>query len=188
MKRYINPFFWLITYLFLAGAGLIWLNSQFDKPLLDYFFGVPIIKPALIGMGIGLVISLLCKIAGNSIDSIRKMEQEFSFMIGYQGVIDCFILSIISAVGEETFFRGALNSKFGIIWSSVVFGLLHWPLNPNLLLWPFFAFAMGITFCLEITYTNTLITPICTHFVVNFINLNRISFHYKTNFEKYEGA
>ncbi|MBI2670599.1 CPBP family intramembrane metalloprotease [Candidatus Woesearchaeota archaeon] len=37
-----------------------------------------------------------------------------------------FIHAFVFATSEETFFRGFLNDKIGIIWSSVLFGVFHY--------------------------------------------------------------
>lgn len=157
-----------------------------DGNVMQFLFGRPATLPVAVGACIGLVISALCLVGGRYISSIKKMEQEFSFLIGYQGVMDCFTLALFSSVAEELFFRGAVQHLLGIVGSAIVFGLLHWPIYPNLKSWPFFAFGMGIILGYEFELSGTILTPIATHFVVNFVNLNRISVHYKVNYEKYE--
>lgn len=75
-------------------------------------------------------------------------------------------IGLCAAIGEELLFRGAIQPRFGIIFTSLVFAVLHVQYEPSLVLVGLF-FA-GVTFGLERKYFNTT-TCIITHAVYNFL-------------------
>lgn len=78
-------------------------------------------------------------------------------------------LAVIPAVFEELFFRKALinftlpyGKKFALIFSSLLFGLIHMNLSQGL-----FAFIMGLVFGSIYLFTNDIKIPIIIHFINN---------------------
>ncbi len=75
-------------------------------------------------------------------------------------------IGICAAVGEELLFRGAMQPRFGIVFTALVFAVLHVQYEPSLLIVGLFA--AGIVFGLERKYVNTT-ACIITHAVYNFV-------------------
>jgi len=44
---------------------------------------------------------------------------------------DIVVISLCAGIGEELFFRGAIQSYLGVIWTSILFVALHGYLNPR---------------------------------------------------------
>ncbi|MBV6343079.1 CPBP family intramembrane glutamic endopeptidase [Candidatus Magnetobacterium casense] len=75
--------------------------------------------------------------------------------------VDVVFICILAGVGEEALFRGIVQVKFGIIWGSVIFGLLHF-VSPAYFV---FATAMGLYIGWVFTLYNSLFVPILIHFL-----------------------
>jgi hypothetical protein len=60
---------------------------------------------------------------------------------------------------EEYLFRGALQQKFGIWVATIVFAVIHWPLNPNFFPWPFVAGLIGLGLGGLALWTQSLVAP-----------------------------
>lgn len=84
------------------------------------------------------------------------------------------VVGIASAVGEEVFFRGALQPWFGLPVTSVLFGALHVlpPIRRN---WPWsvFAVVLGLGLGWAFERTESLLGPILAHALINAVNLHR---------------
>ena len=92
-----------------------------------------------------------------------------------------FFISIAAGVGEELFFRGFLQVKFGIVLSSILFGLVHFIFDirkffPIVLLYISIGFIFGLTY--EIF--GTLWVPIIFHSFYDFTAL----LYFKREIEK----
>lgn len=76
------------------------------------------------------------------------------------------LIGLTAAVGEEVLMRGAIQPRFGIVFTALVFALLHVQYGLSLaMVGVFFA---GIVFGLERKYVNTT-ACIITHLIYNFI-------------------
>lgn len=73
------------------------------------------------------------------------------------------LVSVFSGVGEETFFRGALQQEFGIVVASLVFGLVHLGPDRRYLLWTLWAVLAGFLFGGLYDLTGGLLAPILAH-------------------------
>ena len=76
------------------------------------------------------------------------------------------LLGLFSATGEELLFRGAIQPRYGVVFTSLVFALLHVQYDPSFVV--FGVFATGIVFGLERKYLNTS-SSIITHAAYNTI-------------------
>ena len=76
------------------------------------------------------------------------------------------ILGLCAGIGEEVLFRGAIQPKYGIIVTAIVFAVLHQQYGASFVTAG--VFAVGILFGLERKYFNTT-TSIITHATYNTI-------------------
>ena len=84
------------------------------------------------------------------------------------------ILGIASAASEELFFRGLLASTFGLILSSLAFGLLHQMRGRVRWVWAGWATVMGFLFGALFLATGSLLGPLLAHAAINVANLRFI--------------
>ncbi|KUP07810.1 hypothetical protein Q73_08350 [Bacillus coahuilensis m2-6] len=79
-----------------------------------------------------------------------------------------FVLTLFIAISEELFFRGVLQSYFGLIPVSLFFALIHFRYLKN---WYLVLNVLIVSFLLGYSYelTESLFVPITIHFVIDFL-------------------
>lgn len=73
------------------------------------------------------------------------------------------LVSLFSGVGEEVFFRGAVQQEFGLLVASVLFGVVHVGPDRRYLVWTAWAVLAGLIFGVLYSYTGGLLAPILAH-------------------------
>jgi len=160
--------------IFLMGIGAIYLFQGRVALVRALRLGD---APGLVmgyGLGAGILAAVLTILASRAFTWVRNLEDEFQKVLGRLNPWQVIALALLSGITEETLFRGAIQPFLGLIWTSLIFGLLHFPINRSYLTWTIFAIVMGILLGELYIYTGSLITPMMTHTVVNLINLYRI--------------
>ncbi len=116
----------------------------------------------------------------------RELEREFRRALGRLSGVEIAAMALLSSVAEEALFRGALQPLLtrigggsvvvGVLASSAIFALAHPPLKKELRPWTAFAFVLGLFLgALYAWEPANLLAPITTHFLINFVNLHRIT-------------
>jgi hypothetical protein len=133
----------------------------------------------LVGIVSGIVVGVL--VVAASRHAVRRwawartLHVEFRQIFGPLRTRDVLFFALVSALGEELFFRGALQPTIGLAASSVVFGLLHLGPTRRFAPWTGMAIAMGFVLGGLYWLTGNLVAPVVTHLFVNFSNLQYIS-------------
>lgn len=132
-----------------------------------------------LGLSVGSAIVVLGYAASRLSKWLAELEKEFAaHLFWIEGWRDIFLLAILSAVGEEAFFRGLLQPHLGLLGSTAVFAICHPPLSRRLVTWPIFAFAIGLVLGYLFDRTGgNLLAPTAVHFAVNFLNMRLILRH-----------
>lgn len=148
---------------------------------------MPVLKvedPAVfaIGIAIGIAMSLssllLNKIA-------RRFEKRIAFFASFEEFIqktlapifaevnpmDILLIALASGFCEEVFFRGVLQSQFGIVIASIVFGMFHFTGHKKHLFYVLWAGLAGAFLGAMLIVFNSLWVPICAHVVNNFMSI-----------------
>ncbi len=73
------------------------------------------------------------------------------------------LISIFSGVGEEAFFRGAVQQEFGLVVASVLFGLAHIGPDRRYLVWTAWAVLAGFVFGVLYEVSGGLLAPVLAH-------------------------
>lgn len=88
---------------------------------------------------------------------------------GYPLIIGIVTVGVLPAIFEESVYRGVLyneyrkvNPKIAIVLSALLFGLLHQNLNQFS-----YAFVLGIIFALVIEATDSILSTMIIHFIIN---------------------
>lgn len=140
----------------------------------------------VIGVACGLLIVMATRVMQERFSWARVLHNEFHHLLGALRPREILLLAAASSIGEECFFRGALLSHlaqalpgvlgiaFGVIGSSLLFGLLHIGPGAQFLPWTLSSLGVGVLLGTIYISTGDLLGPIATHFVVNFLNLQDI--------------
>ena len=117
-----------------------------------------------------IIISITCALSYRT-SFFADLEKEFAKILLPVSIQTVFFLSIFSALGEELLFRGVLLQKSGLIFSSLLFGIIHFIPRKKFLPWTFFAITLGFILGLLFQWTGSLLAPILAHFLINFTNM-----------------
>ena len=100
--------------------------------------------------------------------ALRRLSEELAphLVDGAKGR-DLVLVSIFSGVGEEIFFRGALQPEIGLVASSLLFGVLHVGLDSRYLVWTVWAVGAGFLFGLLYLWTGGILAPVTAHVLHN---------------------
>ncbi len=128
----------------------------------------------LVGLGVGLAVVFLTRLAVHQFAWARHLHQAFRGLLGALSPKDILVLALASSVGEELLFRGALLPWIGLLPSTAIFALLHIGPGLRFLPWTVSAFAMGLAFGGLYLWLGDLGAPIVAHFTINYLNLGYI--------------
>ncbi len=104
----------------------------------------------------------------------RALHVDLRPAIRHAGEPTLVILGVASATSEELFFRGLLATTFGLIASSLAFGLLHQMRGRVRWVWAAWATLMGFLFGGLFLATGSLLGPLLAHAAINIANLRFI--------------
>lgn len=104
----------------------------------------------------------------------RALHSDLRPAVRHYGTATIIVLGIASAASEELFFRGLLATTFGVIASSLAFGLLHQMRGRVRWVWAGWATVMGLLFGTLFLATGSLLGPLLAHAAINIANLRFI--------------
>ncbi len=91
----------------------------------------------------------------------RTLINEVRPIFANVSLTDIIAISLLAGVAEELLFRGVIQVKLGIFWTSIIFGLLHFITPAYFLIATF----MGIYIGLMFDYYQSIVIPIQLHFI-----------------------
>ena len=107
--------------------------------------------------------------------AMRRLMLKFTDLLGPLSFSSCLLLAGASGVAEELVFRACLQPEIGLAWTTIIFAILHFPFERDLLLWPIFALGAGLLFGGLFERNQCALAPISAHFVINLVHLLRVS-------------
>lgn len=145
-------------------AGLLWMLAR-DLPL---SLGEPVSGIAIglaAALGLAAVQYVLLHYAPDvaPVRALRRLYRELLFPLFRASTsIEIIVISLLAGVGEELFFRGAVQPEWGLIAASVVFGLCHVGGRVTLPL-GIWAACTGVLLGWLLIATGGLLAPIVAH-------------------------
>lgn len=101
----------------------------------------------------------------------ERLAQALIELVGPLRVGQILVLALLSGVGEEVFFRGALQPRVGWLWASLLFAAAHFVPRRDLLPWAPFSLLAGMMLGALFLGTGNLLAPIVAHATINAVNL-----------------
>ena len=150
-----------VFYGLLVVAAAVWCGLRgMDLPV----FGDRPATGLLLGLATAAGTVALSLAAYRLIPVTRKLAEELAPSIvdpiDRAGLV---LLALFSGVGEEAFFRGAVQQEFGLAVASVAFGLAHIGPDRRFLLWTVWAVLAGVVFGVLFGVTGGLLAPVAAH-------------------------
>ena len=163
-RRALSPRFVRFAALFygsLTVVAAVWCGLRgFEVPL----FGRNPVWSLLLGVLTAACTISLGLLAYRLIPALRGISEELApRLIDGAHARDLVLVSIFSGVGEEAFFRGAVLQEFGLVISSVLFGLAHIGPDRRYVVWTVWAVLAGFVFGTIFELSGGLLAPILAH-------------------------
>lgn len=161
------------------GAALARGQSPISAPPADTWLSLPDVLGGFLGHGLSLVGGVLLALVTIKATRAfvarwgwaRALHADLRPAIRGAGNGTILIMSAASALGEELFFRGLLTTTFGLIASSLAFGLLHQMRGRVRWIWAGWATVMGLLFGALFLATGSLLGALVAHAAINVTNL-----------------
>jgi membrane protease YdiL (CAAX protease family) len=150
-----------LFYGFLVVAAALWSALRgFDLR----FFGHSVGSSVLLGVLTAVVTVSLGLLTYRLLPVLREIAEELApRLVDGADRGSLVLVSIFSGVGEETFFRGAVQQEFGLVIASLVFGLAHVGPDRRYLVWTAWSIFAGFLFGTLYEVTGGLLAPILAH-------------------------
>ena len=162
-------------YFALAAVGAAWLH------LADYSLDCLISSTDQLAwdIGLGLLVGTFIlgawHIAERTIEAANRLTRELTDILPQVSGAGVAVLAATSAIGEEVFFRGALQSAVGPLFATAIFGILHGMFDRRFILWMVFATIAGAIFAMLTVVQGNIVAATVAHAFVNGINLRRMT-------------
>ena len=119
---------------------------------------------------------------------MRKISEELApRLVDGADSTSLVLVAIFSGVGEEAFFRGAVQQEFGLVVASLLFGLAHVGPDRRYLVWTAWAVMAGFVFGVLYDISGGLLAPVLAHSAHNAATL-LLWKRSRRGFEKVEGS
>ena len=165
----------VFIYTLLSAIALVWI---YLAQLEVVFLGIKGIPEATF---LAFLLFVLSALLTTHSSWAQKLEAFFAQIVTPLSLPVIFIMALCSSVGEELFFRGALQNQFGFVPASILFGLVHIPWNKLMIPWTLMAIFAGFLLGGLYIYAGNLLAPIFLHFAINFLNLWAINQKYSVH-------
>lgn len=125
-----------------------------------------------LGVATAVVTVALGILAYKAFPIFRKLSGEIAPLIvdGARGR-DLVVLAVLSGVGEEALFRGALQPEIGLVGASILFGALHIGPDRRYLVWTVWAVGAGFLFGALYEWTGGILASVVAHALHNAVTL-----------------
>jgi hypothetical protein len=157
-------------------VGLVWVGVR-DRGIDLELFLDPATWPLELGIGLvaALGLAALWEVAHREVPSAQRLSRELALAVGPIPVNEALALAALSGIGEELFFRGALQGSIGIWWASAIFALLHTGPGRAFRIWTLLAAAAGLALGSLVLWRGNLLAAIVAHASFNAVGLVRLS-------------
>jgi membrane protease YdiL (CAAX protease family) len=168
LRFYAVLLFLALAWIYLQGR-LNW-NLFFPSTPQEFTLGV------LFGIGIALFIIVLSLFSSRNFGWGQLLEKEFRKVLVPLAPREIVLLAGVSGFVEEFFFRGTLQPVIGIVFTSILFGVVHFVPKKVFIPWSLYATFAGFVLGSLYEITKGLVPSIIAHVLVNLVlifSLNR---------------
>lgn len=165
-----------IFYAGMTAVAFAWAGIAGRLPF--WIEGPPDSQSILRWSAVGVLGGLWVVIASRLMMRLRFAQDMAAIMRQMLGPLtwrQAFLLALMSSIGEELLFRGAMQPTLGLGLTCLIFAAMHWPMSAQLIPWTISAGLMGYAFGWSFDRSGHVLGPVIAHFVINFINLHALS-------------
>jgi membrane protease YdiL (CAAX protease family) len=164
----------------LFGAAWLWRVAVRGRSLLraEPDRAIDCLRDPLLGAIAAAFVIALSAILTARTETGRSLARALGAALGPLSVRECVVLAVVSGIGEEALFRGALQPEVGLVIASLLFAAAHFAPRRDLRVWTVFAFGAGLLLGALYDATGNLVAPVVAHAGINAINLRLLSRRY----------
>lgn len=174
----------LFVYVPLAVVALAWAwldGHRLAWSLDESWLSAPYPQRLGLSLALGSALALLVVAATPPLVKrtawARELHAELKEVVAPLSSKQITLLALASGLGEELFFRGALQPVLGLFAASLIFGALHVGPKKVFFAWTGWAFVMGLLFGSIFELTGVLWGPVLAHVWINQRNMTFIGRH-----------
>ncbi len=104
-------------------------------------------------------------------ESFRELKAIVMQVLGKVSVPMAIYLSLVTSIGEELLFRGAIQPFAGLLLTSILFGMLHMGHKGIISAWSIWALIAGCLLGWMYEETASIWPPLIAHFGVNMVSI-----------------
>lgn len=160
----------------MTGLAFVWAGLAGRTPL--WQDQPPDAQSILRWSVVGLLFGLCVVVVSHLMMQLRFAQDMAAVFVGMLGPISwwqAFLLALMSGIGEELLFRGAMQPTLGLPLTGLIFAAMHWPMTAKLIPWTISAGLLGLALGWGFERSGHVLGPVIAHFVINFINLRGLS-------------
>jgi membrane protease YdiL (CAAX protease family) len=144
----------------LAVAAAVW-NGLRDR---EFVLADSIVLSFLMGLLTAVATVLLGVLFYRMVPAMRQIADELApTLVDGADKSSLVLISVFSGVGEEMFFRGAVQPEFGLVIAALTFGLVHFGPDRRYLVWTGWAILAGFLFGFLYEFSGGLVAPVVAH-------------------------
>ncbi|MGE0174239.1 MAG: lysostaphin resistance A-like protein [Oligoflexales bacterium] len=129
------------------------------------------------GLGAGVLL-ILNYLLADFFPAYQEFKRMLVTILGPLSLVALVFLALVSSIGEELLFRVAIQPSFGLVATSIIFGLLHMGPGGGISIWSLWALCAGLLIGWMFQRTGVIWGPVLCHFLVNAISMTRIRLTY----------
>lgn len=164
----INEIFYLAIAIF--GYGYL-TRKNLKKTLNELGLEKPTISNILLGFSVGIGLIALVIILSLFFQHFGLEEENIDWIKDLISIQNAFILGLSAGICEEILFRGALQPKFGIVLTTLLFVFLHVQYSALWMLFIVFVISIILGYVRKMTNTTTAIIVHSTYNVIQMLML-----------------
>ncbi len=165
-----------VFYGLMGLIALAWGSAYGD---VSRWLGPPALESTLIdaalGASLGLVIVALSHLLERWSTAMQALSTELSSLIPPLSRTSITLVAVLSALGEELLFRGAMQDAWGFWPTVALFAVVHGLFIRRLWLWMVFAAVTGLGLGAVAAWSQGLLGVVLAHFTINYFNLGHMS-------------
>jgi membrane protease YdiL (CAAX protease family) len=165
-----------------GALGWAWFGQgrrawTLETPTWNAAYGSRLVVSLLLGAAIAGAVVAMTPTAVQRWTWARELHRELAPIFESLSPSSITVLAVASGLGEELFFRGAMQPVLGLWITSAIFGVLHTGPKRLFLAWSIWAFVIGLLLGWIFEFTGVLWGPIVAHAWINQRNMNYMRRH-----------
>ncbi len=163
-----------------AVIAVIWREGSpltFPDPWLKLESGRSHAYSIVLGITFGVLVVVLTRPLVTRFAWARALHRELRPLAREISMPGIATVAVLSAIGEELFFRSLLQPFLGLIPQALLFGMVHQVRGVSRWVWVIWATLVGLVLGVVFELTGSLLGPMVAHALINGFNLQYLKSH-----------